>query len=83
MVSPSTFRRGRSAGGTSGRPAAAASGNRGSVRRCVGGASAHLRRGLRDTAQGGNAFDAGVAALLVGGVVERISDLGGEALVLV
>ena len=35
-------------------------------------------------ARGGNAFDAGVAALLVGGVVEQDSySLGGEALVLV
>jgi gamma-glutamyltranspeptidase/glutathione hydrolase len=34
--------------------------------------------------QGGNAFDAGVAALLVGGVVEQdLYSLGGEALVLV
>jgi gamma-glutamyltranspeptidase/glutathione hydrolase len=34
--------------------------------------------------QGGNAFDAGVAALLVGGVVEQdLYGLGGEALVLV
>jgi gamma-glutamyltranspeptidase/glutathione hydrolase len=33
---------------------------------------------------GGNAFDAGVAALLVGGVVEQdLYSLGGEALVLV
>ena len=35
-------------------------------------------------ARGGNAFDAGVAALLVGGVVEQdLYSLGGEALVLV
>src|SRR5579871_1170982 len=35
-------------------------------------------------AKGGNAFDAGVAALLVGGVVEQdLYSLGGEALVLV
>src|SRR5271168_2545023 len=35
-------------------------------------------------ARGGNAFDAGVAALLVGGVVEQdFYSLGGEALVLV
>src|SRR6185312_10787561 len=34
--------------------------------------------------RGGNAFDAGVAALLVGGVVEQdFYSLGGEALVLV
>src|SRR4051812_16046987 len=34
--------------------------------------------------RGGNAFDAGVAALLVGGVVEQdLYSLGGEALVLV
>src|SRR2546421_4056131 len=34
--------------------------------------------------KGGNAFDAGVAALLVGGVVEQdLYSLGGEALVLV
>src|SRR5579864_3727658 len=34
--------------------------------------------------KGGNAFDAGVAALLVGGVVEQdFYSLGGEALVLV
>ena len=34
--------------------------------------------------QGGNAFDAGVAALLVGGVVEQdLYGLGGEALILV
>src|SRR5438128_12097614 len=34
--------------------------------------------------KGGNAFDAGVAALLVGGVVEQdVYSLGGEALVLV
>src|SRR5881396_2424014 len=34
--------------------------------------------------KGGNAFDAGVAALLVGGVVEQdLFSLGGEALVLV
>ena len=34
--------------------------------------------------RGGNAFDAGVAALLVGGVVEQdLYGLGGEALVLV
>src|SRR5258708_32114518 len=33
--------------------------------------------------RGGNAFDAGVAALLVGGVVEQdLYSLGGEALVL-
>ena len=34
--------------------------------------------------QGGNAFDAGVTALLVGGVVEQdLYGLGGEALILV
>ena len=34
--------------------------------------------------KGGNAFDAGVAALLVGGVLEQdLYSLGGEALVLV
>jgi gamma-glutamyltranspeptidase/glutathione hydrolase len=34
--------------------------------------------------QGGNAFDAGVAALLVGGVVEQdLYGIGGEALILV
>ena len=34
--------------------------------------------------QGGNAFDAGVAALLVGGVVEQdLYSIGGEALILV
>ena len=34
--------------------------------------------------KGGNAFDAGVAALLAGGVVEQdLYSLGGEALVLV
>ena len=39
---------------------------------------------LEILARGGNAFDAGVAALLVGGVVEQDNySLGGEALVLV
>src|SRR5260370_29521046 len=39
---------------------------------------------LEILARGGNAFDAGVAALLVGGVVEQdLYGLGGEALVLV
>jgi len=34
--------------------------------------------------KGGNAFDAGVATLLVGGVVEQdLYSLGGEALILV
>jgi gamma-glutamyltranspeptidase / glutathione hydrolase len=40
--------------------------------------------GFEILARGGNAFDAGVAALLVGGVVEQdLYSLGGEALVLV
>lgn len=34
--------------------------------------------------KGGNAFDAGVASLIVGGVIEQdLYSLGGEALVLV
>src|SRR6266571_4613458 len=40
--------------------------------------------GFEILTKGGNAFDAGVAALLVGGVVEQdLYSLGGEALVLV
>ena len=40
--------------------------------------------GFEILTRGGNAFDAGVAALLVGGVVEQdLFSLGGEALVLV
>jgi gamma-glutamyltranspeptidase/glutathione hydrolase len=40
--------------------------------------------GLEILLRGGNAFDAGVAALLVGGVIEQdLYSLGGEALVLV
>ena len=39
---------------------------------------------LESAVKGGNAFDAGVASLLVGGVVEQdLYSLGGEALVLV
>ena len=40
--------------------------------------------GLEILLRGGNAFDAGVAAMLVGGVVEQdLFSLGGESLVLV
>ena len=48
------------------------------------GTSAYDGGGLRDAAERRNAFDAGVAAMLVGGVVEQdLYSLGGEGLVLV
>jgi gamma-glutamyltranspeptidase/glutathione hydrolase len=88
IATPGTAARQSSSGTSGGGPAPVVGG----VRPPVIGSSAGVSAGHPLTAaaameilqHGGNAFDAGVAAILVGGVVEQdLFSLGGESLVLV